>query len=174
MHFNAYGGTGARVAADLLNAPDDDPSTLSEILRVHGIARPELTAAHARRLAAWIERVRPVFGEPDVERQMAVLNALLEETATGVRISTHDGSEPHLHYVNQDLETAERVKAAIAGGLAVAVVAAGGVRLGRCLRDGCATVFIDTSRNGRRKFCSQRCANRVNVSAHRARRAARA
>ncbi|HLU95849.1 MAG TPA: CGNR zinc finger domain-containing protein, partial [Thermobifida alba] len=45
--------------------------------------------------------------------------------------------------------------------------------LGCCARDGCRTVFVDTSRNGRRRFCSVTCANRVNVAAHRARAAAR-
>ena len=30
--------------------------------------------------------------------------------------------------------------------------------------------FIDTSRNGRRHFCSVRCANHVNVANHRLRR----
>ncbi|MEO3867710.1 CGNR zinc finger domain-containing protein [Nonomuraea sp. B12E4] len=34
----------------------------------------------------------------------------------------------------------------------------------------CQVVYVDTSRNGRRRFCSPGCANRVNVAAHRARR----
>jgi predicted RNA-binding Zn ribbon-like protein len=31
-------------------------------------------------------------------------------------------------------------------------------------------VFIDVSRNGRRHFCSVRCANQVNVAKHRTRK----
>jgi predicted RNA-binding Zn ribbon-like protein len=45
-----------------------------------------------------------------------------------------------------------------------------GSRLRACSRAGCGTVFIDTSRNGRRHFCSVRCANQVNVANHRRRR----
>jgi predicted RNA-binding Zn ribbon-like protein len=45
-----------------------------------------------------------------------------------------------------------------------------GSRLRACSRAGCSTVFIDTSRNGRRHFCSVRCANQVNVANHRRRR----
>ena len=45
----------------------------------------------------------------------------------------------------------------------------GGSRLRGCSRPGCGVVFIDTSRNGRRHFCSVRCANQVNVANHRLR-----
>ena len=48
-----------------------------------------------------------------------------------------------------------------------------GSRLRRCQRESCATAFVDTSRNGTRRFCSVRCANQVNVSNHRVRRRAR-
>ncbi|MGY4099847.1 CGNR zinc finger domain-containing protein [Nocardia sp. R16R-3T] len=34
-------------------------------------------------------------------------------------------------------------------------------------RQGCGSVFVDTSRNGRRRFCSTRCSNRVHVAQHR-------
>jgi len=44
-----------------------------------------------------------------------------------------------------------------------------GRRLRVCSRAGCCAVFIDTSRNGRRHFCSVRCANQVNVAKHRLR-----
>ncbi|MFV2173504.1 CGNR zinc finger domain-containing protein [Actinomadura sp. LOL_016] len=172
MHFNAYGGTGSFLAVDLLNAPDRDHVTLSRVLAAHQISRPDLTPDQARDLAAWLELVRPVFGETDTGRQVDTLNDLLRAVATGVQIGVHDGSEPHLHYVNQAIDTAERVKATLAGGLAVALCGVGGHRLGRCARTPCATVYIDTSRNGGRHYCSRTCANRVNVAAHR-RRAAR-
>ena len=45
--------------------------------------------------------------------------------------------------------------------------------IGRCQREGCAIAFVDTSRNGTRRFCSVRCANQVNVSNHRVRRRTR-
>ncbi|MBF8192938.1 CGNR zinc finger domain-containing protein [Nonomuraea sp. K274] len=77
--------------------------------------------------------------------------------------------EPHLHFYSHDADVVSRAKDTSAGGLAMAMSFAGGRRLGRCDREGCATVYVDTSRNGRRRFCSLACANRVNVAAHRAR-----
>ncbi|MFC3995692.1 CGNR zinc finger domain-containing protein [Nocardiopsis sediminis] len=168
MHFNTYGGTGAFVSAALVNAPDHRPETLAPILRAHEITDPDIDDAQARRLSPWIERLRPVFGA-DLATQMETVNRLLADAATQVQISTHGGSAPHLHYVSQALATAERLRGTTAGGLAVAICGAGGGRLGRCDREGCGLAYIDTSRNGRRRFCSVTCANRVNVAAHRAR-----
>jgi predicted RNA-binding Zn ribbon-like protein len=49
------------------------------------------------------------------------------------------------------------------------VEAGSGFRLRVCQRAGCETAFLDVSRNGRRRFCSLRCANQVNVANHRLR-----
>lgn len=171
MHFNAYGGTGAQVAVDLLNAPAQDHIAFSQVLAAHQTPQPDLTPDQARNLASWLEHLRSVFGEPQIGRQIDILNDLLRTVATGVQISVHDGSEPHLHYINQALDTAERMKASLAAGLAIALCGVGGHRLGCCTRSGCETVYVDTSRNGRRRFCSRTCANRVNVAAHRRRSA---
>ena len=44
-------------------------------------------------------------------------------------------------------------------------------RLKRCDGSRCALVFVDTSRSGRRRWCSmERCGNRAKVAAHRRRR----
>ncbi|WP_222440972.1 CGNR zinc finger domain-containing protein [Streptomyces sp. BK340] len=42
-----------------------------------------------------------------------------------------------------------------------------GRRLGVCALDSCRTAFADTSRNGRRAYCSARCANTDAVRRHR-------
>jgi predicted RNA-binding Zn ribbon-like protein len=62
-----------------------------------------------------------------------------------------------------------RVKARTAGGRAHMIDDGGGSRLRICDRAGCDTAFVDSSRNGRRRFCSVRCANLVNVARHRLR-----
>lgn len=46
-------------------------------------------------------------------------------------------------------------------------------RMRQCAGAPCRDAFVDTSRNGRRRYCSQRCANRVNAAAHRARQASK-
>ncbi|MEJ3746780.1 CGNR zinc finger domain-containing protein [Actinomycetes bacterium KLBMP 9797] len=169
MQFNHYGGTGAFLAAALANATDLGPAQLESLLAAHEMTSRHLDRAQTAALAAWVERVRPVFGEPDTRRQIRLVNELLAEATTSVRVSAHDGRAPHLHYITDTDDRLARIKAAVAGGLAVALCGAGGDRLGRCDRPGCAIVYVDTSRNGRRKFCSLACANRVNVAAHRAR-----
>jgi Conserved protein containing a Zn-ribbon-like motif, possibly RNA-binding len=173
MQFNAYGGNGAALAAELVNARDHRPGPLAELLTRHDITRPELTEAQALRLRDWARLLDPVFGEADLDRQVALINDLLDRAASRPRVSTHDGLPPHLHYFSARAGVVARVRAVTAGGLAMAVCFSDGRRLGRCERPGCGVVYVDTSRNGRRRFCSLRCANRVNVAAHRARIAAR-
>ncbi|WP_328395913.1 CGNR zinc finger domain-containing protein [Nocardia sp. NBC_00416] len=165
MHFNPYGGAAAELAVRLVNAPGD--RDLAALLIEAGY-KPVGTVgpAQAAELQRWTARLDEIFDAPSVD----LLNALLAETTSRPYISTHDGRAPHLHYAAEHAPIEERVKAYTAAGLAELFCAAPD-RMGRCARDGCAQVFVDTSRNGRRRFCSDRCANRVNVAKHRARSA---
>ncbi|RBO86611.1 CGNR zinc finger domain-containing protein [Nocardia puris] len=163
MHFNPYGGTAAELAALLVNA---DPRTdMREVLIETGY-KPitTLDATQSAELRRWIARLREVFERPSVR----ALNELLAETTSQPYISTHDGRAPHLHYAREDAPMDERVKAYTAAGLASLFCEDAG-RMGRCAREGCDTVYVDTSRNGRRRYCSTRCANRVHVAEHRLR-----
>ncbi|GAA3546883.1 CGNR zinc finger domain-containing protein [Nonomuraea rosea] len=169
MHFNAYGGNGAALAAALVNATDFSPAAVEAMLSEHRLLRTAVTAGQARELRGWAGRLAPVFGELDLDLQVKLVNDLLDGTATKPYVSTHDGREPHLHFFSVDADIVARAKDTSAGGLAMAISFSDGRRLGRCDREGCDTVYVDTSRNGRRRFCSLACANRVNVAAHRAR-----
>ncbi|MFF0492710.1 CGNR zinc finger domain-containing protein [Nocardia sp. NPDC004068] len=163
MHFNPYGGSAAELAALLVNA--EPGADLIRVLDEFGYAPiTGLDAAQDARLREWIRRLDEVFAEPTVAR----LNGLLAETTTRPYISTHDGRAPHLHYAWEGDPMDERVKAYTAAGLATLFCEAPG-RIGRCSRAGCRMVFIDTSRNGRRRFCSTRCSTRVHVAEHRRR-----
>ncbi|GAA2206834.1 CGNR zinc finger domain-containing protein [Nonomuraea monospora] len=170
MHFNAYGGNGAALAAALVNATDFSTEAVEAMLVEHRMVRTAVTDGQAAELRAWAARLAPVFGEQDQETQIKLVNALLDLTTSKPYVSAHDGREPHLHFFSIDADIVARTRDTTAGGLAMALSFAGGDRLGRCGRQGCATVYVDTSRNGRRRFCSPGCANRVNVAAHRARR----
>jgi predicted RNA-binding Zn ribbon-like protein len=48
----------------------------------------------------------------------------------------------------------------------------GAGRLGVCDASACEQVFVDTSPNSSRRYCSDRCSSRANVAAYRARRKA--
>lgn len=167
MHFNPYGGAAAELAVRLVNATAEQD--LAELLADAGYTPiGEISPQQTAELRRWTRRLDEAFRAPGVD----LFNALLAETTSRPYISTHDGRAPHLHYAAEDAPIDERVKAYTAAGLAELFCAAPD-RIGRCARAGCDLVFVDTSRNGRRRFCSDRCANRVNVARHRSRRTTR-
>lgn len=177
VHFNHYGGSAAQLATALVNycnaEASDDPGPMRALLVAHDVDVDGLTPAQVRELRAWADALRKAYGHTSLDEQVAVVNALLEAGASKPFVSRHGGRTPHLHYFPEasNVDVVIRVKAQTAAGLAHALCDAGGERLGRCARDDCETVFLDTSRNGRRRFCSLRCANRVRVASHRRRRA---
>jgi predicted RNA-binding Zn ribbon-like protein len=59
-------------------------------------------------------------------------------------------------------------------GLATLVCDLGATRLGVCHASPCTHVFVDTSPNQSRRYCSDRCSSRANVAAYRARQRAAA
>jgi hypothetical protein len=170
MHFNHYGGEAARLAADLVNltAPPR-PENLEPLLAAHGVVRRTLTAAQAETVWAWSRRLAACFGPQSLEQRCQAINELLADTSTSPHISLHDG-RPHLHYGATDADAADHVRAITAAGLAYVACSADAQRLGRCARPSCGLAFVDTSRNGRRTYCSVRCANNDAVARHRERR----
>ncbi|MGW6054181.1 CGNR zinc finger domain-containing protein [Streptomyces sp. NPDC055189] len=170
MHFNHYGGEAARLAADLANltAPAH-PEQLEPLLAAHGVVRRTLSAAQAEAIWTWSRRLAACFGPQDLDERCRAVNTLLADASSSPRISLHDG-HPHLHYSATDADPGAHVRAVTAAGLAYVVCSAGAARLGRCARRDCALAFVDTSRNGRRTYCSVRCANNDAVARHRERR----
>ena len=174
VHFNHYGGSAAILATALANFcltrdVASDPEELRVLLREHDIHTDLVDAGQAAALSRWADSLRRAYGETSLDRQVAVINDLLETGASRPVVSRHGGRFPHLHYFPEHPDVVTRVRAQTAAGLAHALCDAGGARLGRCDRDGCGIVYVDTSRNARRRFCSLRCANRVRVAAHRGR-----
>ncbi|MGH3670011.1 MAG: CGNR zinc finger domain-containing protein [Pseudonocardiaceae bacterium] len=169
MQFNHYGGEAALLAADLVNVPPrSQAGDVAAILRTHGVAGPDSDDDQASRLLGWAAQLAPCFGTDHVHEQCRMVNDLLAMAASKPYISLHDG-RPHLHYRSRDDDLVSRVRAITIAGLAYVICFAGGSRLGRCARAGCARVFVDTSRNGRRRYCTLRCANTAAVRRHRRR-----
>ncbi|MEU7987315.1 CGNR zinc finger domain-containing protein [Streptosporangium canum] len=170
MHFNPYGGTAAELAAALVNMePATSPDTVTEILRAHDYRPFEpVDTGQTTELLCWADRLRPVFADTDLDRRVDVTNELVAATASRPYISRHDGRAPHLHFAHEKAPVVDRIKAYTAAGLAHAICQ-DSTRLGVCDRPGCDVAYVDTSRNGRRRFCSTRCSNRVYVADHRRR-----
>jgi predicted RNA-binding Zn ribbon-like protein len=64
----------------------------------------------------------------------------------------------------------DKYAAGAAMGLAVRLAELGLERFGVCQAAPCTGVFVDTSANRSRRYCSDRCASRANVVAYRARK----
>lgn len=171
VHFNPYGGAAAQVAAALVNLGPAPAARTLETVRAAGMSLDALADADANTIGAWTVRLREVFAEPAADARVELVNGLLADSACRPHVSRHDGKPAHLHYASEHAGAARRVQAYTAGGLAH-LVCEDPSRIGMCTNEGCGVVFVDTSRNGRRRFCSTRCATRAHVADHR-RRAAR-
>lgn len=167
VQFNHYGGEASRLAADLVNAQwPSTPTALQTTLQRRGVVVTAVTADQLPELTGWAARLGECFGPMEVADLCGRVNGLLACAASQPRISLHDGI-PHLHYSRQDGELVAHVRAMTATGLAYIACFASPGRLGRCARPGCSRAFVDTSRNGRRTYCSARCGNTEAVSRHR-------
>lgn len=163
--------TGSELAVDLVNlagGPDWSVERVLHILDEHQIRKTSsLTNNSAERLRQWALMLRKAFDATDAEGLCRAINSLLEAGTSRAYLSTHDGLQPHLHWAPEEEDVVARVKAVTAGGLALFSVESAGKRIGACARQGCETVFVDTSRNGKRSYCSAKCGNYDAVQRHR-------
>ncbi|MBN6051868.1 CGNR zinc finger domain-containing protein [Nonomuraea sp. RK-328] len=157
------------LAADLANRRPATAEELADRCSAAGLMleRPVTPGDLDRTLAAldaW-EKVVDATGERE---RAELVNRMLAQWATHPRLTDHAGSGWHLHYRDDRLPLGSVLSSLIAVGTALHLVGRGMHRLRRCAVTECATVFADTSRTGRQRYCSQRCANRDAVRRHRA------
>lgn len=99
---------------------------------------------------------------------VARLNAIIAEEITGAEVVARaDGGWALVLRPRPRLQLDERLTAAAVGELVELVSTVGPDRIRSCNADPCREIFVDTSRNGRRLYCSRRCANRLNATRHR-------
>ncbi|GLW10400.1 hypothetical protein Misp01_55280 [Microtetraspora sp. NBRC 13810] len=170
MDFNPYSGQGAHLAAALANHTESDPRSLRRLLEEHGMEVPAVEEADVAEAHEWSALLGAVFGSQSTDKKVAAINDLLARSASRPFVSCHDGRPPHLHFAREREPFMSRVRAFTAVGVAVMLCDAGGHRLGRCAALDCGLAFVDTSKNGRRRFCTVKCANRTYVAEHRHRR----
>lgn len=135
----------------------------------------DLDTEQAAYLAGTARRMREVFqamqdGETDVAAE--TVNALLRDTAARPRLDRTGGEPWQLHFHGADDSFAAGCGASCATALALAVGGGLAGRLGVCRAERCDRVYVDTSRNAARQFCSTACQNRTKAAAFRARREA--
>jgi predicted RNA-binding Zn ribbon-like protein len=168
VQFSTYTYAGAHIAAWLVNNPSPGAPALAALLASNDVHHPAATTAQVRALRPRTRRLGGIFEAETVADKAERADALLVAADCRPRLVSHGAGLPfHFHYAPVRTGLTARVKALTAAGVAHVIDGGGGSRLRACSRSGCGIVFLDTSRNGRRHFCSVRCANQVNVTNHR-------
>jgi predicted RNA-binding Zn ribbon-like protein len=171
MDFVRY----AEASARLLNASLDGPDDLVAILPGREWLHPQVTDRDVTALRRFQKELRPVFDAADAGEVRATidgLNAAMVRHPITPRISDHDPDDLHLHVATKSASVAELLIGESLLGLCTVVCDLGPTRLGVCRASPCTNVFVDTSPNQSRRYCSDRCSSRANVAAYRARQKA--
>ena len=173
MDYDTYGSNAVELAIDLANVDRADPAWVRTFLVAHDEwftdgSATELTGAEDEAVGQTSSLVREVALAASRPEVMTRLNALLALASPRPYATDHDG-ELHLHYARPDAGAVEQLTTTVAMGLSQVVVQHGWQRLGVCSAEGCGNVYVDTSRNASRRYCSNTCASRSTVAAYRAR-----
>ncbi|MCD4536169.1 CGNR zinc finger domain-containing protein [Nocardioides sp. cx-169] len=142
-----------------------------------GWLHEQCTERDLQQLRRFQRELGPVFeasAAADTRGVVDGLNELMVRHPITPRISDHDGDDLHLHVAAKAASVAELLVGEALLGLAKLVCDLGPTRLGVCEAASCDHVFVDTSPNSSRRYCSERCSSRANVAAYRARRKAQA
>ncbi len=189
MNFNSHTDAVLAVAVALVNVltpgcahgrPYQPPEETQrgeaarDALNADGVARGTAslgrrgrrTGRRGRRAAAGL-RGR---SDGDVDRAATGVNRLLARTGAHPYLEKHDQEPWHLHFHGTDDALATGWAAGCAAGLAVVLGGPEWDRLGVCTAPRCDRVYVDTSRNGTRRFCSTTCQNRVKAATFRERK----
>lgn len=130
------------------------------------------TADEVKDLAQWAVRLHGVvklLQAGEVDTAAHELNAILRQARAAPELARHDGEPWHLHFHTQDAPWVMQWAAGMSASLAIIMGNPVIDRIGICTAPACDRVYIDTSRNGTRRFCSTACQNRVKAAKFRAR-----
>lgn len=165
MRYEDYIANLASLAVTVANAGTASglTGTDAELLDEHHVAPPD-DAELARLLPDLRRALAAVASGGDLE----AVNRLLERYPPRLRVSTHDGLS-HLHHADNGEAGLRWLGRNCAAGLAHVVCGVPDVTIGRCEAVGCEDFYVDRSRNGSRRFCSNTCASRTTVAAYRRR-----
>ena len=189
MDFNSHTDTVVRVAVALVNLLTDGeergrkylpPAGAERAARLNALfqavgSKTAVTDAEAGEFGGVAAELRGVFAAVatgDIDRAAHQVNGMLKATGAHPVLERHDGETWHIHFHAAGEHT--RVSGWAAGcatGLAVVLGGEHYDRLGVCTAPHCDRVYVDTSRNGSRRFCSTACQNRVKAAAFRERHA---
>jgi predicted RNA-binding Zn ribbon-like protein len=174
MDFVRY----AEQAAGLVSCDLTDTASLVDFLAARSWLHDAVTERDVSALRRFVRELRPVFeasSDRDEASVVSRLNALLAKHPVTPYIAGDGRGEAwHLHVTDRRSTVSELLVAEALMGLSTLVCDLGATRLGVCDAGSCTHVFVDTSPNQSRRYCSDRCSSRANVAAYRARQRAAA
>lgn len=166
LEFAHTGGEGFRAVWETLHTPADLSTWLQAYLGAEPapVGGTDLAAARRLRNAIWHCADAVVAGDPLPADAVADINAAAARPPVVPRIDDHHRQALALPVTTpQVLSTLARDAVDLFAGPRAG-------RLRRCAGTNCFLVFVDTSRPGRRRWCSmERCGNRAKVAAFRSR-----
>src|SRR6201995_1481208 len=174
MDYDTYGSNAVELAIDLANAEVSDADGVRDFLHSHAEwlspgTETELSDRDRARVARLSGLVRGVALAGTQDDVISRLNDLLPQASPHPYATDHDG-DLHLHYARPGAPLLEQLTTTVAMGISQVVTQHGWQRIGVCSAEGCDDVYVDTSRNASRRYCSNTCASRSTVAAYRARR----
>jgi predicted RNA-binding Zn ribbon-like protein len=166
LEFALTGGEGYRAAYETLHTPDDLRRWIQAAFgtRVQRVTDANLAEAKRLREAIWRCADARVEGRPPPRGEVGGINRAAAGPPPAPRI---DGTDRRAWATpvtpSQALSAVARDAVDLFGGALAR-------RIRRCAGERCTLVFVDTSRAGRRRWCSMdRCGNRAKVRAFRTR-----
>ncbi|WP_245528919.1 CGNR zinc finger domain-containing protein [Beutenbergia cavernae] len=122
-------------------------------------------------LRRFADDARPIFeavADEDYDEAARRTNALLTWCRPAPRLD-NAGDGWHMHFHGPTDELGDGWAAGCAAALTMAIGSRHAGRLGVCEAPRCDRVYVDSSKNGTRRFCGVTCQNRVKNAQHRAR-----
>jgi predicted RNA-binding Zn ribbon-like protein len=185
VNFNSHADVVVRMAVALVNLLTEGeersrryvpPAGAERVARLNALfeatgSRTKVSEAEAAAFGDVAAELRGAFAAVaagDVDDAARRVNGMLRATGAHPLLARHDDETWHIHFHAAD--EASRVKGWAAGcatGLAVVLGGEYFDRLGVCTAPHCDRVYVDTSRNGSKRFCSTACQNRVKAAAFR-------
>jgi predicted RNA-binding Zn ribbon-like protein len=147
------------------------PAAVAAALRAGRSPVRAVSPAEAAEFPAVATAIRAVFeamAAGCTDSAARLVNKMLASSGARPRLDRHDGEPWHLHFHGDEDSLVTSWAAGCATGLAVVLGSEQQGRLGVCTAPRCDRVFVDTSRNGTRRFCSTSCQNRVKAASFRA------
>ncbi len=159
---------------DLLATPDQAEGFFTD----NGLARPDVDwPAVSPRIRETRDGLRQAFeslteDEPDYEDLARILNSSLAQVRWRGAVRPGEDELDIVFGPHEEQPYELRIMALATAALVRLTTEFGPERMRKCQSAPCETLYVDQSKAGRQRYCSKRCANRVNVAAHRARQRA--